>query len=142
MSGTRAEWHLADLAEQDEDPFGMMLYTTGIDIDLTSSEDELVAAMQSLWRREQNLSVMGLTCEFKDAGQDCRTCPHATLDPEEHRSALCRVGKDESTIDARYEELHGARAAQVTELAARVDEATEIGTLPPELEELLTQVAV
>jgi hypothetical protein len=132
----RAEWHLADLTNSD-DPFGIVLFSTGITVDVTATEDELAQACVKLLYKEAELARRGIRCEYKDAGQDCLDCPHATLDLKEDRSLLCRVGKDERAVETRYLALRAQRDPY-DELAAALDAATELGHLADELAELLT----
>jgi hypothetical protein len=140
QSGVRAEWHLADLGTVDEDPFNAVVYSAGIDIDLTAPEEELGAKLVELMRLEERLYNRGLTCDLKWAGQDCRSCTQATLDPTQDRSNLCRLGKDQCTVEAQYTKLRDARLAPVEELAEKIDDVSELGVLPDDLAELLMQV--
>lgn len=142
MTGVRANWHLAELADSDPDPFGAVVYSAGVVLDLTASADELAEQFIALLRVEGRLAALGLTCGWKDDGQDCRTCPHATLDPAQERSRLCRLGKDQSTAEKLCEERTAERRAPFTELAARADEASLIGRLDDDLVELLTAVGL
>lgn len=137
MSGTKAEWHLADLTDTG-DPFEQVVYSTGIEIDLTASEDELARKWVELSYREAEMLKRGSQCQLKDDGQDCLTCPHATLDRTDSRNRLCRLGKDQSNLEKRIMALTDARVAPLRELVAEMDAALEV--LPADLEELLTQV--
>jgi hypothetical protein len=64
----------------------------------------------------------------------------ATLDSTYPRSVLCRLGKDESTVEKAYEAKRANRHETVSDLAALADEMSEIGDMPDDLIELLTQV--
>ena len=139
MTGVRAVWELAAAMDK-ADPFGSVVYSTGIEIDLNAPEDELFGLIGKLLRRESSLFNRGITCDLKDGGQDCLHCPAATLDPDDQRSVLCRLGKDQRTVEGRYYETVAARNAAIEELVAVADEATEIGHMPEELAELLTEV--
>lgn len=141
MTGIKAQWHLAEVV-QAEDPFANVVYSSGVTLDLTASEEELAEQWVSLLKREERLAVKGLRCELKDGGQDCRTCPAATLDADEARSVLCRLGKDQAAVEARCLELRDERLEGLEELAAEVDLATELGHMPEELVELATSVGL
>lgn len=141
MTGVKTEWHLAAAVVTD-DPFATVVYSSGVTLDLTASEDELVEQWMGLTRREANLFARGVVCELKDAGQDCRTCPMATLDAEEPRSTLCRLGKDQAVLEARVKELGETRRAALDEFVAEIDLATELGHMPDELAELATSVGL
>lgn len=135
MNGTtRTEWHLAELST-DADPFADAVYSVGLDISLNSSLEELEAALRTTVEREGRMWESGLTCELKDSGQDCRACPLATLDLQDVRARLCRLGKDQQAIMQRWRDL---RDEQMGGLAKIADEYSEIGHLPPDLIELLT----
>jgi hypothetical protein len=132
-------WHLSDLSDIG-DPFDATFFT-GIRVDLTASVDELAKLFSDLLLREGTLLHRGITCHWKDDGQDCLTCEHATLNPEERRSQLCRLGKDQSLVEKRYDLLMAERT-RYDDLALEVDAATELGHLPDDLAELLTQVGL
>lgn len=141
--GVRTEWHLAELTDSEPDPFSEVVYSTGLTLDLNAPEDELARTYTRLLMREGHLAKSGLTCELKqERGMDCLRCPQATLDRAEARSTLCRLGKDQWTIERRIEELTRARREPLEELAREVDEVTEIGHLDDELAELLTAVGL
>jgi hypothetical protein len=135
----KAEWKLAQ-AMENTDPFGAVVYSTGVTLDLTASEEDLANVFVALLRREGRLLQRGITCELKDEGQDCLHCPVATLDSTYPRSVLCRLGKDESTVEKAYEAKRANRHETVSDLAALADEMSEIGDMPDDLIELLTQV--
>jgi hypothetical protein len=136
VNGVKAQWNLTEVA--DEDPFGAVMYSTGLKLDLNASEEELAEQVVRLLRREGALGRRGLRCALKDNGQDCRCCREATLDPAERRSVLCRLGKDQETVEERFNQRRAARLAAVEELVCEIDAATEV--LPADLEELITQV--
>jgi hypothetical protein len=141
--GVRTEWHLAELTDSEPDPFSEVVHSVGLKINLNASEDELAQVWARLLKREGRLYRNGLTCELKqDRGMDCLRCPQAKMDPVEPISTLCRLGKDQSTIERRVNELAAARRAPLEELAREVDEVSEIGHLDDELAELLTAVGL
>lgn len=141
--GVRTEWHLAELASSDPDPFSEVVYSAGISFDLNASEDELVRVWGRLLKREGRLYQKGTQCELKqERGMDCLRCPQATLDPTEARSVLCRLGKDQRTLERAIEDKTRTRRAPLEELARVVDEVTEVGHLDDELAELLTAVGL
>lgn len=141
-SSVRAEWNLADLAGEEADPFETVTYTAGISIDLTASDEELFNTVGRLLRTEERMAKAGLTCDLKDAGQDCLTCPMATLDPNEPRNRLCRLGKDQSTVEKRYQQRQDDTHAPLRDLIAEIEQAMEVGQLDPELAELVTEVGL
>lgn len=145
MSGIRTEWHLAELGAE-ADPFAMAVYSAGLEIDLNGSEDELVGHLRTLVKREARMDATGLTCGLKDGGQDCRTCPMATLEAREERSRLCRLGKDEFRVAERLHELGDQRRAngreELSEMVTSASEWSEIGHLDSDLAELLTAVGL
>ena len=139
MSDGKAEWKLAEAMES-SDPFTAVVYSTGLVMDLTASEEEMSRVFVEMLRREGTLFDRGITCELKDGGQDCLHCPAATLDPEEPRSVLCRLGKDESTLEKACQAKREQRLAPIREIAALASECAEIGDIPDELVVLLTEV--
>ena len=70
MTDGKAEWKLAEAMES-ADPFGDVVYSSGVTLDLTASEEELAHAFVDLLWREGRLLQRGITCELKDGGQDC-----------------------------------------------------------------------
>lgn len=142
MTGVKAQWHLADLTDESDDPMGAVAYSTGVSIDLTAPDEELEALLTSLMLKEGRLFERGITCEYKDAGQDCLTCPHATLNVNDRQSVLCRLGKDEQTVANRLQDRRRARVECVGDLADEASAASELGELDPELAEFLTAVGL
>lgn len=140
--GARTEWHLAELSSGEADPFADAVYSVGLDVDLGGSEEELSAALKRLLDRESRLFNVGMTCDLKDGGQDCRTCPVATLEASEPRSRLCRLGKDEFAIADRLQTFATERFEAREEVAEAADELSEVGHLDDELSELLTGVGL
>lgn len=138
MSGTRAEWHLAELTS-DADPFASAVYSAGLDISLDSTLEELESALRTTLDREGRMWETGLTCEMKDKGQDCRTCLLATVDLQDVRARLCRLGKDQQAIMQRWRDI---RDAQIGPMVRVAEECAEIGHLPDDLAELLTAVGL
>lgn len=142
MNGVRAEWHLSDLTDDTIDPMGTVAYSTGVTIDLTAPEEELQQLLTRLMLREGRLFDTGITCGYKDNGQDCLTCPHATLDVGDKQSVLCRLGKDEQTVANRLQDRRRAQEQSVGDLADEAGAASELGELDPELAEFLTAVGL
>ena len=104
----RAQWHLAEQLDTapDADPFDGVLVSSGLSVDLTGSEDEVFAGLRHTLETEQRLAEKGVTCDLKDGGQDCLTCPEYAGDrPNITRAPLCRLGRDQRSIEQRYEEL-------------------------------------
>src|SRR5947209_2085738 len=126
---------------QNADPFGGVVYSSGVSLDLTASEEDLADVFVDLLQREGRLLRRGITCDLKDSGQDCLHCPVATLDETYSRAVLCRLGKDQSTVEKAVEAKRAARQETVRDLAVLADEMSEIGDMPDDLIELLTQVS-
>lgn len=133
MSGVKAVWHLADMT--DDDPFAGTVYSAGVSIDLTAPEEELTRMIDTLLAREEALYKRGLTCDLKWDGQDCRTCPAATLDPEDGRAVLCRLGKDQMAVVHAISTRREESLAPIRDLIAYAEEASEI--VPMDALELL-----
>lgn len=140
--GVRTEWHLAELSSGEADPFAHAVYSVGLDVDLGGSEEELAAALRATLDREGRLWKGGLTCDLKDGGQDCRTCPLATLETSEPRARLCRLGKDQFAIADRLKVFATERVEARQEVADVADELSEVGHLDADLAELLTAVGL
>lgn len=134
--GVKANWHLAELVA-DEDPFSSVTYSTGMTIDLTASEDDLAEQMVRLLMREGRI---GVDCELKDDGQDCLTCRESTQDPEDPLSRLCRLGKDERTVEIACAEKATLRRGAIAEFIDHVEEMSELDDMDDALAELLTAV--
>jgi hypothetical protein len=134
--GIRTEWHLAELVTTG-DPFEGTAYS-GVEIRLDGSVAELSINLQRLLDQEEGLFKFGLTCDLKDAGQDCRSCPMATVNPDERRSALCRLGKDQCALSERIETVH----APLQEIGEHVGVFMEMGQLDGEYAELLEAVGL
>jgi hypothetical protein len=141
---TQTEWHLTALTGQAAvDPFAQTAYSTGTVLDLTISEDELFDQLKVLTRREARLyDKVGLSCELKDHGQNCRTCSMATLDTHEPRSRLCRLGKDQFLVADRCQTLAQERSASYREIGELASEYSEMGHLGDDLAELLTSAGL
>jgi hypothetical protein len=138
VSGIKADWQLASLVETADDPFETMIYSSGLRVDLTGSEEGIHAALRRSLDLEGHLFNLGVTCPLKDGGQDCLTCTSFTPRDEEARSRLCVLGRDQRVIEKEAQ----ARKAPLRELAGRVDEWTELGHLSDEYAELLTAVGL
>lgn len=122
----------------DEDPFAAVVYTAGIEIDLTAPQSELAEKLRQLVQIEASLARRGVRCPLKDGGQDCSTCAEATLESAQKRSRLCRVGKDQATVWAAGEARQREHMGPILALAAQAAEMSEIGHLSGEYVELLT----
>ena len=103
----KADWRLAELLDNDVDPFDHALLTPSLGkVDLSGSEDEVFEALRETLAVEATLYDRQITCDLKDNGQDCLTCPeYAGNRPEVQRAPLCRLGRDQRTIQLRAEEL-------------------------------------
>lgn len=138
----RAEWRLAELLglTGDDDPFASVVLTTGLTVDLSGSEDELMTGLAESLRVESRLFNRGITCELKDNGQNCLTCPAYVASREEAaRAPLCRLGRDQRTLEDRANAMSAERRlAPVKDVARRASFYSELGHLPERYEELLT----
>lgn len=130
------------MTDDSGDPFGDVAYSAGVVLDLTASEAELETQLRGLIVREGRMDATGLTCDLKDRGQDCLRCQHGTLDAEDPRNRLCRLGKDQQMVVRAIEGRVRDRKAGLEELIALADEASEVGHLDAELAELLTEVGL
>lgn len=137
MSGVKADWRLADLLDED-DPFADVILTSGLRVNLAGSGEELSEAISATLKREGALWEQGIVCPLKEAGQDCLTCPKATMNPNDPMSALCRLGHDQYTILKRADLRQRERVAPFTELADCLTPMMEIGDISSEYSELLT----
>ena len=136
----RSEWRLRELLFGEDDPFDSVILSSGLSVDLTGSEEELFDGIRQTLELESRLFNHGVTCDLKDAGQDCLTCSEYVADRlEEKRAPLCRLGRDQRVIEERYKE---ARAEPFMELANVADELSEIGHIEPEYAELLTHAGL
>lgn len=143
MSGVQTEWHLAELIAIEDDPFQGVAYSVGLTLDLSASEAKLAEQYVDLLYREGRMATnSGLTCQLKDDHQDCLTCPAATLDPGVSRSRLCRLGKDQSTVEHRLKDMAERRRHALNEVIVMADAASELGFIPDDLSELLTSVGL
>lgn len=138
----RADWHLADLLDKGEDPFGAVIYSSGLQVDLDGSEEDLVSALQKALAMEGRLDAIGLSCPLKDAGQDCLSCREATMDTAAPLTRLCEIGKDQQTLVRRMDENRVQRRRPLMELVRCVDDYSEMGHLDDEYAELLTAVGL
>lgn len=127
-----------------DDPFDSVILSSGLHVDLTGSEEEVFAGLKRSLELESKLDRRGVTCELKDGGQDCLTCPMYVADrAEEVRAPLCRLGRDQRLMEKRCNELSAVRRDEpFTELAEAVDAFEEIGEIEPEYDELLTAVGL
>jgi hypothetical protein len=142
MSGVKADWRLADLLDEGDDPFAEIIYSSGLSVNLNGSDEELQKALVDTIHREGRLWEKGITCPLKDAGQDCLSCSVAVMDPAEQLSRLCRIGKDQRTILQVGERRRDALTAPLRELAASVEPFVEMGDLDPAYAELRTAVGL
>jgi hypothetical protein len=103
----RAQWHLADLAvDQDDgsDPMADLL-NMAKPIDLSEDRASLNARLQSLIQQEARIAeATGVECDIKyDAGHSCLTCPQFTADPDDRMFSVCRIGREQFTVLATLE---------------------------------------
>lgn len=143
----RAEWRLAELLGQtspENDPFAHVVLSSGLRVDLTGTEDEIFEGLRQSVRLEAGLFNRGITCELKDGGQDCLTCPMYVADrAEEARAPLCRLGRDQRVLENRANAMSAEqRLAPVKEMARVGDFCSEMGHLKPQYVELLTAVGL
>jgi hypothetical protein len=141
VSSAKADWHLADLLDATEDPFDTMIYSSGLTVDLTGSEEDLAAAVAETLAMERRLFERGVICDLKDNGQDCQTCPMPMSD-ERGLHPLCRVGKDQFNLLGRLAQRKRTRQAPFVEIARAVGEFVELGHLNAHDAELLTAVGM
>jgi hypothetical protein len=142
VTGVRADWRLADLLDETSDPFEAVIYSSGLQVNLDASDEELDEALKRALRTEGRLWDIGLKCSLKENGQDCLSCTQASTDPQAALTRLCEVGKDGQTLARRADERQTRRRAPLRELAASVEGFTELGHLEPEYDELLTAVGM
>lgn len=138
----RAEWHLAAVVREEPDPFGKVVYSTGLSINLDGDVEELAGEWVRLGYIEGRMAGNGISCELKNNGQDCLTCPVATLDAAEPRSRLCRLGKDQGTLEQLCDARQAERNGPLLEIAELAGEHAELAAMPDELAELLTSVGL
>jgi hypothetical protein len=141
VSGIKAQWHLADVADE-PDPFAKVVYSAGLDVDLGGPLTVLVEAWKRLGYREGRMERVGLICELKNSGQDCLTCPMATLDHDDPLNRLCRLGKDQQTLEVLCERKQENEQAALAEFVAVTAPAAERAEMPADLTELLTAVGL
>lgn len=123
-----------------DNPFDTLILSSGLTVDLTGTEEEVNAGLRQSLALESSLFNRGVTCDLKDGGQDCLTCPMYVADrAEEARAPLCRLGRDQRVIEKRAEELVTVRRAPLIELADHIDGCMELGH--GAYEELLEAVA-
>lgn len=133
----QAEWRLAELIG-DPDPFAKVILSSGLRVDVQGDEAEVFAGLKQTLHLESTLFNQGVTCDLKDGGQDCLTCPMYVADRlEEPRAPLCRLGRDQRILEDRCNELSRTRDDPFRELVESVEPYMEIGRLTPEYEELL-----
>lgn len=138
----KADWHLADLLDKAEDPFEAVIYSSGLQVDLNGSEEELADALGRALKIEGRLDAIGLTCPLKDAGQECLTCRQSSADPGVALTRLCEIGKDQQTLVRRMDDQTEQRRAPLKELAASVARFSEMGHLDGAYGELLAAVGL
>jgi hypothetical protein len=122
----RAQWHLEQFLDAKDDPFDTVVYSSGLVVDLTGTDEQLHSALAETVRLEGLLYNGGLRCDLKEEGQDCSTCPVSQMNPAERLSRLCRLGKDQCNIVGRLEERKQARVAPLVELGRSVEEYVEL----------------
>lgn len=134
MSSVRADWRLAELEDDGDDPFDTVILSAGLDVDLDGPEAGLYEAIRRTLHIESRLYNQGIECTLKEQGQDCLTCPEFTARPDQQRAPLCLIGRDQKVI----ERADVVRRLPLKELAGFAEELSEIGHLPEEYAELLT----
>jgi hypothetical protein len=122
----RAKWNLEAFLDAEDDPFDMVVYSSGLVVDLTGTDEQLHAALADTVRLEGLLYDRGLTCDLKEGGQDCLSCPMPQMNPAERLAKLCRLGKDQFNIMARLETRKLARVAPLVEIGRSVEEFVEL----------------
>lgn len=139
-----AEWRLSELLGCNDNPFDTVILSSGLHVDLTGSEEDIFAGLKRSLELEGSLDRRGITCELKDGGQDCLTCPMYVADrAEEPRAPLCRLGRDQRLMEDRCNELGAERrVAPFIEIAVAAERFMEIGEIEPEYAELLTAVGL
>lgn len=133
MSGVKANWHLASLDVDDDDPM-QDIADMGTAIDLTRTDAEISLDIQRTMRMEHVLlSAHGTKCDIKEAALDppCWSCPHFRSDSSP-AGRLCALGREQAdlihemdtTARLRHQALAGELAA--TYLTTDVREAREL----------------
>ncbi len=121
--GIQADWRLAELEAESDDPFDTVILTSGLSIDLTAGEDAVYDGLRQTLQIESRLFNRGVTCSLKDGGQDCLTCEEFSREGE--RAALCALGRDQRVIQQRCERLAAERNGPFVHLGnAYLPEAT------------------
>lgn len=117
MSAIQANWHVAALDGDGEDPFGIRprVETVGKPIPL-DGEPRLVERFEALIDREGQLFNAGVICAIKDDQQACcSACPLRHVDPLDEMSSLCEVGIEQESVLTRLRILsHAPGEAQAT----------------------------
>ena len=134
----KTEWRLNELllGSDADDPFEDVILSSGLRVDLTGTEDEVFAGLRQSLALEGTLFEQGVTCELKEGGQDCLTCPlYAGDRPEEARAPLCRLGRDQRVMEERCNKLSHERRAPFIELAEVYTEP--VPEREPDFDELL-----
>jgi hypothetical protein len=124
---------LAELDLADDDPFATVILSTGLSVDLEGGEEAVHAGLLETLKMEGALFNRGIVCELKDNGQDCLSCASYIADREDRRSRLCRLGRDQRTLEVRGKELSAARTAPYRELAEEFIEMSQLGAEYAEL---------
>lgn len=109
MTGIKAEWRLSELDLATDNPFDTVILTSNLRVDLSGDESEIHRGITRTVELESRLFDRGVTCDLKDDGQDCRTCPAFTADYEERRRPLCQLGRDQHLLLSRAEEFKATR---------------------------------
>lgn len=142
MSGVQADWRLADLLDEGDDPFGAIMYSSGLEVDLDAPDAMLTAALKKALRTEGRLYDIGLSCPLKDSGQDCLSCRESSSDPRSPLTRLCETGKDQQTLVRRIDGRREEADAPLVELLASIDGFSEMGHIDDAYDELLTAVGL
>lgn len=129
MSGVRANWHLASLDLDDDDPM-QDIADIGRAVDLTRTDEEIIQDLQSTMRIEHTLQkVHGTTCSIKaEAVQPpCWTCPHFRADSSP-AGRLCQLGRKQADLE------HEARSTSRIRTDALARELAEVYLTPEHAE--------
>jgi hypothetical protein len=121
-----ANWQLAEILDQQENPLSATILSSGLSLDLDGPEEQLEAAFTELLLKEANMRKSGLSCDLKDNGQQCCTCQHAQLKPGEAKRRLCRAGRDLETIWSAGERKREKTSGELLDLVALAEEYSEL----------------
>lgn len=121
MSGVQANWHLASLDLDDDDPM-QDIADIGAAVDLTRTDGEIIQDLQSTMRVEHTLQkVHGVTCSMKAEAltPPCWTCPQFRADSSP-AGRLCQLGRKQADLE------HEAQTASRIRTDALARELAEV----------------